>query len=128
MSQSPHDDRELISFLKQYRPLPPPGTQKIETQLLARVAREPFPHRQRVELRWIIPITLAASLGSILAGSRWNQPSYQLTSNSAELETFMVNTWQGTTNESFAEALSSPVDSEWLLLGNLETQYVVSSP
>ncbi len=37
MSQFPKDDRELISFLQQYRPLPPPANSTLEKQLYARV-------------------------------------------------------------------------------------------
>lgn len=134
MSQSPRDDRELISFIQRYRPLPPPKNSPLEQQLLTRIIHEPQARRKR-RLKWLIPGAIVAALMTIWGGSNWLRPSpyeefaresTELTT--ADLEAFMVNTWQETTNVSTEETWSQPVYSQWLSLGNLETQYLISSP
>ncbi len=46
----------------------------------------------------------------------------------AELEDFMVNSWQGTINTSPLENQYQPVYYQWISLDNLEPQYLVSNP
>ncbi|MEA5533955.1 hypothetical protein [Crocosphaera sp. XPORK-15E] len=133
MSQFPHDDRELISFLQRYRPLPPPAKATLEKQLFSRIVRESQScHKKR--LRWLIPSAMAATLLGILGGYHLLQPSpyKQFVNDStelevAEIEDFMVNSWQGTTSVT-VENSPQIVYSQWLSLGNIETQYLVSQP
>ncbi|MGB5594317.1 MAG: hypothetical protein WBM32_00505 [Crocosphaera sp.] len=134
MSQFPKDDRELISFLQQYRPLPPPANSTLEKQLYARVSHEPQQH-QVSQVRWLIPSMIAASLLAIWGGynvleqspyQQFVQQSQEI--ETAELEDFMVNSWQGTINTSPLENQYQPVYYQWISLDNLEPQYLVSNP
>ena len=63
MSQFPKDDRELISFLQQYRPLPPPADSDLEKQIYLRVSHE-SQHRKYSRLRWLVP-SITSSLEKI---------------------------------------------------------------
>ena len=134
MSQSPRDDRELISFLQQYRPLPPSAPKSYEHQLFAKILSESQHHPPK-RLKWLIPSAIAAALMAVWGGYSLLQPSpYQQfvresnELNTRELEDFMVNTWQETTYASTQDPWHQPAYSQWLSLGNLETQYVISSP
>ncbi|MEM8777977.1 MAG: hypothetical protein AAGF26_03710 [Cyanobacteria bacterium P01_G01_bin.49] len=134
MSHPPHDEKELISFIQRYRPSPPPAKSTCEQQLFSRIIHE-SQHCQQRRLKWLIPSAIAATCMTILGGYNLLQPSpyeqfvmesTELTTT--ELEDFMINTWQETTYVSTGETLSEPVYSQWLSLGNLEPQYLISSP
>jgi hypothetical protein len=78
---------------------------------------------------------IAASLLAIWGGYNLLQPSpyKQFVEQSqeietAELEDFMVNTWQGTINTSSLDNPYQPVYYQWISTNSLETQYLVSSP
>ncbi|MEA5509239.1 hypothetical protein VB715_05620 [Crocosphaera sp. UHCC 0190] len=133
MSQFPHDDRELISFLQRYRPLPPPPKATLEKQLFSRIVRE-SQSCQKTQLRWLIPSAMLATLLGIWGGYNLLQPSpYQqfmkgsTELEAAEIEDFMVNSWQQTISIT-EESSPQVIYSQWLSLGNLETQYLVSQP
>jgi hypothetical protein len=131
MSQSPHDNRELVDFLKKYRPLPPPVSPTLETQLFATLPRKSRAQRSSSRLwPWLIPGALVLGMTAIWNESRWQEPSLQLATgtNSGELEAFMVSNWQGTIGEGYAEASTQPVYGQWVLLENSVTQSGVSHP
>ncbi len=122
MSKTPHDNQKVVSFIKQYRPLPPPGTATLETQLLTKIAQKSSHyHSRNIVRRWLIPSALVASLTAIWGGYRWLQPSYQFSDNSTNIELFLVESWQGTMEQ-------SSLYSDWLLLQNPEREYLVSHP
>jgi hypothetical protein len=134
MSQFPKDDRELISFIQRYRPLPPPADSTLEKQIYHRVSQESQQHK-RHQLRWLIPTAFAASLLAIWGGYNLTKPSdYQqfvtqsTTIQTAELEDFMVNTWQETMNTSSWETPYQPTYYQWISIDNLDSQYLVSHP
>lgn len=131
MSESPKDHQKVISFLKQYRPLPPAGNPSLESQLIHQVSRESQSNYRKAHLWiWLIPGAVIASLAAIGSHERWFQPAYQLgdRENSTELETFMVESWQETMGEMSTETSYRTLYSDWLALENPEKQYVVSSP
>ncbi len=122
MSKSPNDHQKVISFIKEYRPSPPPGTATLESQLLTKISQESSPYYYKNSWRvWLIFSALVASLGGIWAGHRWSQPSYELTENPNDLEAFMVETWQGTMGE-------SSLYSDWSIVETSNTKYLVSTP
>ncbi len=132
MSESPRDEHQnVISFLKQYRPLPPPENPSLEKQLIHQVSQESQDKRYKNRL-WIllIPGAVVASLAAMGSNYRWFQPSYQWggRGNVTELETFMVESWQETLGEMPSTHPYRPLYSEWLLLGSPEKKYLVSSP
>ncbi|GBF81273.1 hypothetical protein [Aphanothece sacrum] len=131
MSQSPHDNRKLVDFLKKYRPLPPPISPKLETQLFATLPRKSQTRPSLSRLwPWLIPGALVLGMTAIGSQSRWQEPSLQLgTGNdSEELEAFMVSNWQGTIGEGYAEVSTPPVYGQWMLLENSATPSEVSHP
>lgn len=122
MSKSPNDHQKVVSFIKEYRPLPPPGTVTLESQLISKISQKSSDYHSSNNLRkWLMFTALITSGAAIVAGYRSFEPSYQLTENTAELETFMVETWQGTMKE-------SSLYSDWAIIENPHRPYLVSSP
>ena len=134
MSQFPKDDRELISFLQQYRPSPPPGDSTLETQIYLRISHE-SQHRKNSQLIWLIPSIITTSLLAIWGVYNLMKPSeyeqfVQQSQNlqTAEIEDFMINTWEGTINTSPWENPNQSVYYQWISLDNNGYQYLVSQP
>ncbi len=105
---NPDDDRNLVSFLQQYRPIPPPASASTEAELMQLIDREE--KRKNIQIKPLIAIVSTVIVGGIfsLVGYRWFTPSY----NNAQLESFMVNSWDGT--------VSGTSSTDWLLLDDSE--------
>ncbi|MGK7955428.1 MAG: hypothetical protein AB4063_09230 [Crocosphaera sp.] len=133
MSQFPKDDRELISFLKQYRPLPPPADSTLEKQIYRRIAHE-SQHRHNRQLRWLVPSIITTSLLAIWGVYNLMKPSeYEQFVNQSEkietaaIENFMINTWEETVNTSPWENQNQSVYYQWISVDN-HHQYLSSQP
>lgn len=110
----PDDDRDLVSFLQQYRPIPPPAPASSEQDLMDIIAKEES-NKKTWKLKPIITIASAAVAGSILSWIGFNRsltPSY----TNAQLETFMVNSWDRTVGEN-----SSSSFYDWLALNDRDS-------
>ncbi|MEL4894033.1 hypothetical protein [Crocosphaera sp. Alani8] len=134
MSQFPKDDRELISFLQKYRPLPPPADSTLETQICMRVSHE-SQHRTRRKSRWIIPSIITTSLLTIWGVYDLTRPSeyeqfvnQSQTVETAEIEDFMLKTWEETMNTSPWENHNQSVYYQWISVDNVGHQYLISQP
>ncbi|ACB51771.1 hypothetical protein cce_2423 [Crocosphaera subtropica ATCC 51142] len=134
MSQFPKDDRELISFLQRYRPSPPPADSTLEKQIYLRISHEPQ-YRKITQLKWVIPSVIAASLMGIWGLSNLMKPSEyeQFVTQSqsletAEIENFMIDTWEETTNTSPWENQNQSVYYQWISVDNVGHQYLISQP
>ncbi|MDJ0509609.1 MAG: hypothetical protein QNJ64_10195 [Crocosphaera sp.] len=134
MSQFPKDDRELISFLQQYRPSPPPGDSSLEKQIYLKISRESQKSKTD-SIRWFISGTIVTTLLGIWGLSNIIKPSdYQKfvqqsqVTQTAEIEDFMVNTWEDTMNTSSWETPNQSVYYQWISLDDLPNHYLVSHP
>ena len=134
MSQFPKDDQELIYFLQQYRPLPPPADCDLEKQIYIRVSHE-SQHRRYPKLRWLVPTIITTSvLGiwgayNLIKPSEYEQFVYQSqTIETAETENFMVSTWEETINTSPWENQDQSVYYQWISADNIDNQYLSSQP
>ena len=118
MTEFDPDDKRLVKFLKQYRPIAPQETVNLEQQLMESIDSQPVAvERKRYSLLHLASVTVGALLVSLL-GYRFFTPS----TTTAELEIFMVNSWDGALgNESFSSPIESP-ETDWLILGDRDTQ------
>lgn len=134
MSQFPKDDRELISFLQQYRPLPPPADSTLEKKIHLKISsecRQSQPH----SIRWLIPSAMAISFLGIWGVSNVMKPSeYQQfvqqsqVIKTSEIENFMTNTWEETMNTSSWETSNQSVYYQWISIDNVQNNYLISKP
>ncbi len=134
MSQFPKDDRELISFLQQYRPSPPPEDSALEKQICLRISQE-SQHRKTYQLRWLIPSFITAGLLAVFGISNLMKPSeyeqfvkQSQSIETAEIEDFMINTWEETTNTSPWETENQSVYYQWISVDDIGHQYLISQP
>jgi hypothetical protein len=121
MTQFPDDER-LIEFLRQYRPEVPPAKPNLEQQILQSL--EAAPSRARPSLRIIKPTIaklvtgMAAGMLLVLGGYRLLTPAFV---DTASLETFMVNNWDGIIGEIPETSTSDNTEAEWMLLADVNT-------
>jgi hypothetical protein len=72
---------------------------------------------------------MAGSLLLAVGGYRWFIASPQVATNSYELEAFLVDSWSGAMGETTGVSPTTyAAESDWLLLAEPETRYVVSYP
>ena len=134
MSQFPKDDRELISFLQQYRPLPPPGDSSLEKQIYLKISRESQQSKPH-SVRWFVSSAIAATLLGVWGLSNLMKPSdYQQfvqqsqAIQTADIEDFMINAWEDTMNTYSWETPSQSDYDHWISLDNVSHHYLVSHP
>ena len=125
MNQFPNDDEKLVAFVRQNRPVPPPAAANFEEQLLEGIDRQPIPSQQpRHRVFWAIPSAVAAGLLLAWGGYRLLNPA----TNTAELEVFLVNSWNGAIGETSLTSQTESPEADWLLLSDLETDSLSSNP
>jgi hypothetical protein len=115
MTQLPPDDRQWQEFLRQNRPTPPPSTADLEERVMKAVEAEQQPALNRRV--WAVPPAIAAGLLMAWSGYRTLLP-LPSPSNSASLEAFLENNWQGVVGETSVSSQSNSVPADWMLLAN----------
>ena len=87
------DDRQLVTFLQQHRPLPPATPPELEDQLLAQIRTDKTLKLIRRRQQWRLGGAIAAALIP-LAWLAHRSLSPQLSSAElAQLETFLEDSW-----------------------------------
>lgn len=106
MTQFPHDDPELVKFLRQHCPQPPPVSPELEEGILGAIEladSEIHPARPRLPAqrrhRWLAPSAIAASLIAGLIGYHTVVQRQTSKAELASLEAFLEDTWYGTVND-----------------------------
>ena len=105
---NPDDDRNLVSFLQQYRPIPPPADPGSEDELIQLIEQQES--KKTFKFKPLIAVFSTALIGSIfsLVSYRSFTPNY----TNAQLESFMTNSWDSTVNDTY--------DEDWFLLSDRE--------
>lgn len=96
MSQFP-DDPDLVKFLHQHRPVPPPASEGLEDTLMSTLP-EMAPAQKRH--LWVIPSAIAATLIASFLSYRAFLPAQPSPTELASLEAFMETNWYNTVNDS----------------------------
>ena len=133
MTKFPNDDDSLVAFIKQYRPAIPPTAANFEEELMELIERETtLPQQQSHSLvfaipriKSLIPIASATLAGLLLSwgGYRLLNPSPSI----AQLELFLVNSWNSAIGSTSFTASSETPETYWLLLADLETDFQSSN-
>lgn len=108
------DDNRLVSFLRHNRPVPMPASADRERELMELINNQPSSSRHyRV---WAVPGAIAAALVS-WGGYRLFVPSLQAAQEPQQLESFLVNSWNGSVENTSGDRANSP-EADWQLLAN----------
>ena len=118
-SESFSEDDNLVKFLQTYQPMPPSEAKPCEELIMRSISlsserenintnkkcdrrRRTFGERQK--LLWLLPITLVSAIlmisGYLLKN---NKLSPQMVSNYDEMDSFMIDIWQGSMAEETEE-------------------------
>ena len=120
----PDNDRDLVNFLQQHRPLPPKANPHLEAQLMEHIEKESS-HPQVSRFLWAIPGAIAFGLVVSWNSQRWSQPQPQLAQDNSTVESFIVNSWQATIEDS---SFSTTPEAEiYQLLSTVESPQVISA-
>ena len=119
----PDDDRDLVSFLQQHRPLPPTNPH-LESQIMDLVERQPRKKVKKSGKLWAIPGAIA--MGLVIT---WNQrllkPTPQLVRDNLNLELFLVDSWEATIEDTTIS--TTPESHVYQLLSTVESPQVITS-
>ncbi|MCW6036082.1 hypothetical protein K4A83_07325 [Spirulina subsalsa FACHB-351] len=126
MNNNNDPNRDLVDFLKQYRPVPPQVDPTLEERLMRQIIDSPSSssiHRPR--RLWVMGGALIAAstllTWIVVPRLNLNRVSPVLTeSEQQEIEEFMLTLWDTETLNS--ETLTSNWDQSWLSLANFETE------
>ncbi|PSF35270.1 hypothetical protein C7H19_17075 [Aphanothece hegewaldii CCALA 016] len=121
MTHFPPDDKPLIQFLKQYRPVAPKTATSVEKQLMQWVAQKPhLSSKKHISLFWVIPSAIAASILATWLGGQQTQTSFEITAQSKELESFVIDSWNSSLKELSDTNYETNLES-WLILEETES-------
>ena len=115
MKKKIHEEQKLVTFLKQYRPVPPGTNNQIEEQLMTIVAQGSRPSKSSSWL-WVVPSAIATGLLLIYGSLIRDNFVLRIAKQTEDLETFMVNSWQGSIDENFEQNDIYSLETDWLML------------
>ena len=116
MRPDPEPHWDVITFLKQHQPSPPPSPPHLEEQIMTLVRQSPQ-SSWRIS-PWAIPTAIAASI--ILAwgsqSSRFSPAIVQHPIPDQELEAYLISNWQLVNGEVMSQEASNQGldDNDWL--------------
>jgi hypothetical protein len=128
-----NSDKKLVDFLKQYRPDIPDAAPDLEQKLLAALDRDgvdrPQIYRQEMPCnstekrsgilsiaKWVVPPAIAAGLLVSWTSYRLLFPAPINQEETANLEAFLINNWEGVANCSHGELAGDRTQTDWLNL------------
>ena len=115
------DDEKLVAFLRQNCPFAPPEKTNLEEQLMEQIEGEPL--LPRPSLRFIdsirktkLAVFTAASFLLAWSGYSFFTPSPRIAIYSNELDTFLVNSWNGALGDTSFVFQTETLEEEWQLI------------
>lgn len=131
MMQSPQDDEKLVAFVRRHRPVPPPAAMGLEQRLMLMVEKEAINCTKTAKMRCLIPFACAAAFIFAVTTHNWfvqqQQLQFAVRSQEEELETFLIENWQGTVGHTTNAAYSSLSEGDWLALADLPAKSSIKS-
>ncbi|NER19788.1 MAG: hypothetical protein F6J86_25450 [Symploca sp. SIO1B1] len=113
MTRLPSDDRQWQDFLRQHCPEPPAAKADLEEQLMRAIEKSPPPELNQ---RFWAPAIVA---GLLMVWSSYRALVFlPEPSNSANLEIFLENSWNGVVGEASTKTYSNTTEEDWVLLAN----------
>ena len=123
----PNDEQDLVSFLRQHRPLPPKQKPHLENQVIDLVNQTSQGNSLVKHSTLITFFTgiIAVIVAVIWNSSRWNQQTPQIAIDQDMIETFLINSWDNTINEQTI-FFSDQQEADWFYSNIEETSQVLS--
>jgi hypothetical protein len=119
------NEQKLITFLRQNRPLPPPLKDNFEEQLMTIISQQyRFYLPQKNYFFWVAMGIIGGGLLLTISGLTRSNYRPQIANNQEDLETFMINAWQGSMAETLEHNDRNSIENDWLFL--TETNYATS--
>ncbi|BAY22980.1 hypothetical protein NIES2100_27440 [Calothrix sp. NIES-2100] len=99
MTQFPHDDQDLVNFLREHRPPVPPASPDLEQQILQQIPASVVKPQRHLGRLWLVSPVVAASLVAAVVSYRVLVPPKPSAAELATLESFMESNWQSTKSD-----------------------------
>ncbi len=114
------DERNLVTFLRQHRPLPPNQQPHLENRVMELINQTSQRDSQEKYFMLITVLsgTIAVSLAVTWNSSRWNPQTPQIAIDQSAVETFLINSWENTINDQTV-FFSNEEEADWFL-SNIE--------
>ncbi len=114
------DERNLVTFLRQHRPLPPNQEPHLENRVMELINQTSQRDSQEKYFMLITVLsgTIAVSLAVTWNSSRWNPQTPQIAIDQSAVETFLINSWENTINDQTV-LFSNEEEADWFL-SNIE--------
>ncbi len=114
------DERNLVTFLRQHRPLPPNQQPHLENRVMELINQTSQRDSQEKYFMLITVLsgTIAVSLAVTWNSSRWNPQTPQIAIDQSAVETFLINSWENTINDQTV-LFSNEEEADWFL-SNIE--------
>jgi hypothetical protein len=129
MTKFDRSDPNLINFLQQNRPTPPPATIECEEQIIELVERETLFSKYKSDRSvWVLPGAIVAGIFLSWSSYRLLIPQTQLSIDSNELEVFLVNSWHNGIGDTASDTSVETVPAESLLAIDRQSQLLLSHP
>ena len=120
------DDRDLIKFLQQHRPIPSEANSHIESQLMKLIEEQPRKSsKNSSNLFWFVPGAIAMGIVFSWNNQRFLQYTPQFTREINNVELFLVDSWEETMDNSYIS--TTPETEIYQLLSTVESSQVISS-
>ena len=120
----PDNDRDLVNFLQRHRPLPPQASPHLEARLMEHIQQESS-NRKAFSWFWGIPGAIAFGLLVSWNSQRFLQPTPQIAQDNSNVESFLVNSWEATIENSLFS--TTPEAEIYHLLSTVESPQVISA-
>ena len=121
------DEKDLVAFLRQNRPLPPIKNPDLENQvmeLINQTSQRNSPDNY-FKLFTILSSTIAVGLAVTWNSSPWGQQKPQIVIEQDMVETFLINSWENTINDQTV-FFSSQQEADWFFSNVEEPLQVLS--
>jgi hypothetical protein len=94
------EDDALVNFLQTYSPTPPLETKPCEDLVMRSIVQDkahnsPSKRCNQTRLFWLLPLTFISGLAMVSGHLLRQKLSPEFVTSSEDIETFMVNTWEG---------------------------------
>ena len=121
------DEQDLVSFIRQHRPLPPSQNSHLENQVMELINQTSSKKSQENYFTLITTLSGTIVVGLVVtwSSSRWSQKIPQIAIDQDTVETFLINTWENTIDDQTV-FFSNEQEADWFFSNTEKTRQVLS--
>ena len=121
------DEQDLVSFIRQHRPLPPSQNPHLENQVMELINQTSSKQSQENYFTLITTLSGTIVVGLVVtwSSSRWNQQIPQIVIDQDTVETFLINTWENTIDDQTV-FFSNEQEADWFFSNTEKNPQVLS--